>query len=174
MKLKRMKLKQVKEFDRRGSATHEAGHVVVAAVLGVRGSAHIWETDTRQPYQEKTVIGTASFLLFPRPSKRTLGAVGIAGAIAELMADPKIDDYASQYLIEDWEELVGNTLSTTDLSLIPKGWKARQSAADKTQEILTDFARQHAAIREELIEIGDVSDGTVWDTVHGGPASLLP
>jgi hypothetical protein len=95
-------------YDRRLSAIHEAGHVIMAVYLGYTASAWIHTNETRDPLAEKTWLGHATVPDRPRacdhPHNRM---IAVAGMVAErLWKNGHDEEYAEPYGWEDilWDE----------------------------------------------------------------------
>lgn len=115
-----MSLKEVAEREKRNAAFHEAGHAVILRHFGGEGQARIWPNKSGNP-DEKTWIG--HFQLFdppPLPREQWGVSVGLAGLIAEYIADDvEFDDIGE--MIDDIL-YTGDGISATDATLIGDAW----------------------------------------------------
>ncbi|WP_144083546.1 hypothetical protein [Hyphomicrobium nitrativorans] len=97
-------------FDLRGTLIHECGHLIVGDHVGVEKSfADIWLCEDAHPLDKKLIRGRASF--FPRLHGRNKQLMGVAGIVAESLAD---EEYFCSYSLLDQVDNDPNTMSATD------------------------------------------------------------
>lgn len=78
-----MTVQEIEHTDRRRSAIHECGHIIVARHYGLQASATIWRHYPDNPIEERFWCGSTRYQrpLTSRHSRR----IAIAGVVAELM-----------------------------------------------------------------------------------------
>ena len=170
MQEKQLDIDELRINDRRLLAVHEAAHVTVAAVLGVRAKASIWPYDTDTPKSERTYAGNCS--LVPSSDEKR-AVIGIAGFVAENLADG--DDIAENIIAEDILEDIAwadDSFSPTDRELLEAGPQGAYEAVLEAVNILTEYKWLHKLLTEGLIKFGEVTDEVVEDTFRGGPCDL--
>src|ERR1700686_4709930 len=149
-----MSLQDVEERDKRRSAIHESGHVVVAFVHGSLFRAWLERSGTDNPKFEKTWVGHAENEL--GGYNADVGAlIGVAGAIADALGgEPNI---TAEEMIEMWQTDSKSGPSPADLELVPKDWKKRLDAVKIALAILSKQWKFLESIVAELVEHDAVS-----------------
>jgi hypothetical protein len=149
-----MSLQDVEARDKRRSAIHEAGHVVVAFVHGSLFRAWLERTGTDAPRFEKTWIGHAENEI--GGYNADVGAlIGVAGAIADALADDP--NLAVEDINEMWETEPISGPSPADLELLPKDPKEQVSAIKMALAILSKQWTFLESIVAELVKYDKVS-----------------
>ncbi len=154
---------EIRARDRRRAAYHEAGHVVVAAVLDERYlGAGLIEHDDADPRYLRLVSGQAGGYGFFSPE------ISIAGILAELMVDDEGSSDGPHELIDYLEDGVIE-LSETDvrgLSLGAAGFASVLPAANRAWQALKENESFLHWVAEELLTADVITDGMVRDYLH--------
>jgi hypothetical protein len=138
---------ELRERNKKNAATHEAGHVVVAAVHGVHVKASIWEDGD-------AICGRAHTILHECPALIRL-AVGFAGAVAECFEDECFD---AEMICE---EIAGGRLAPSDTDWASAGIAPEHGPPEDAINLALNTLRENRELFDwcvaELVEHGDIS-----------------
>jgi hypothetical protein len=140
---------QIEAYDRRMSATHEAGHAVIARHVGARNiSCHIFRRCEATIEGDRSWGGQTSWFELDRKLTRSRRVmVGVAGSIAEAVWRGETDDLDGESAW--WEETI---MSPTDWQMTGcdpgEPTLAFMRAVDKVLDLLT------GPLRAELYATG--------------------
>lgn len=147
-----MTVEEIDNHDKRVAAVHEAGHLTVAVVSGCRASAWIGPSGTLDPFAEKLWIGQTQH----RPPRTANdAALGVAGAVAEIMDVDALDPSDIAILIESDE----TALSETDRQSL--GDADLLEAVNAAVAILYQHADFHEWVVAELLEHESIATGAL-------------
>jgi len=145
-------IEDVTANDKRRSAIHEAGHLVVAVASGVRGRAWIYRRETPDPFTEKTWGGR-----FQPYCGSVSDVIGVAGVVAEMWCDDPT--------IESWQILESIELGTVEPS--QTDWTLIQRISEPAIATALDLLRNQREFFDwavgALIHDEVIPDGESWD-----------
>jgi hypothetical protein len=143
------------QFDKLSAASHEAGHVVVAAILGEDVRAWLVETHTTDPDNERFWTGKADYLHWTLTP-----AVAVAGCAAEILDD---NEDACAMECVDYVSADVSELSETDAAGYPKEYGEQLAAFEQALAILRANPKFWKWATYELFNNEVITNGMVSD-----------
>jgi hypothetical protein len=134
-------------WNRRNSAIHEAGHVVVSRSYGLKSTGYIWPNENPNPQPDETLFFGIAHLPgvenLPREARRT---IALAGAAAQMtwMRLPADQFYSNtRWLVSksDWRD-IGIVTGQSNTAVLSETLKSLMASMKRGTNGWTDLMRE--------------------------------
>lgn len=165
-----MDAEAVREYDRRVSALHEAGHLTACLAFGVRARAWIEEREVADPMHAMTSGGMAGGCA-PIPDEAA-PVIAVAGAVAEMSLEEDFHEMPAEAVAEmAADSLLYEEWSPTDRELFGEVTEERVYAVCvEAAAQLQQHRRFFEWAAAELVAEGAITDGDAagcWEELEG-------